>query len=119
MLRTFLRAKIHRARVTRTDLDYEGSLTLDEELLQAAEMKPFELVQVYNITNGHRFETYLIKGKRGSGEVCLNGAAAHLANVNDLIIIASYALVDDQQKIVPKIILVDEHNNIKEAKQGK
>ena len=119
MLRKVLRAKIHRARVTRTDLDYEGSLTLDEELLQAADMAPFELVQVYNITSGHRFETYLIRGERGSGEVCINGAAAHLANVNDLIIVASYALVDDPQKITTKIVLVDENNRIKEIKKGK
>lgn len=119
MLRKVLRTKIHRARVTRTDLDYEGSLTLDEELLQAADMAPFELVQVYNITNGHRFETYIIKGEKGSGEVCINGAAAHLAKTNDLIIIASYGLMEEPKSIIPKIVILGENNSIKEIKGNK
>ena len=119
MLRKVLRAKIHRARVTRTDLDYEESLTLNEELLQAADLAPFELAQVYNITNGNRFETYLIKGERGSGEVCINGAAAHLAKTNDLVIIASYTLVEEPKSISPKIVLVDDNNKITEIKGNK
>jgi len=118
MLRKVLRAKIHQAKVTRTDLNYEGSLTLDHELLEAADMAPFEQVQVYNISNGHRFETYLIKGERGSGEVCLNGAAAHLAKPDDLIIIASYALLEEAESINPKIVILDEENHIKAAKKG-
>jgi len=116
MLRKVLKAKIHRARVTRTDLDYEGSLTIDEELMQAADIARYEQVQVYNITNGHRFETYIIKGEKGSGEICINGAAAHLAKSNDLIIITTYALVDFPESVAPKIVLVDENNHIKEIK---
>ncbi len=90
MLRLMLKSKIHRATVTEADLNYEGSLTLDEDLMDAAGLKPFEGIQVYNITNGSRLETYVITGERGSGTICINGAAAHLTGPGDLVIIASY-----------------------------
>jgi aspartate 1-decarboxylase len=109
-----LKSKIHRATVTETNLNYEGSLTLDEDLIEAADLLPFEKVDVYNITNGNRFSTYIIKGERGSGIVCLNGAAARLAKEGDLIIIASYILIDEKhiKNHHPKIVLVNERNQV-------
>lgn len=114
MFRIMLTSKIHRAVVTDANLDYEGSLTLDEELLQAAELLPYQQVQVYNISNGERFETYLIPGPSGSGTVCVNGAAARLVQVGDLLIIASYKLVHEEEApgIKPRIVLVDGKNRI-------
>ena len=90
MLRNMLRAKIHRARVTGADLNYEGSITIDETLMEAAGILPYEKVQVLNLSNGARAETYVIKGKRDSGEIIMNGAIARLALVDDLVIILSY-----------------------------
>ncbi len=118
MRRIMLKAKIHRAKVTETDLDYEGSLTLDESLMSAADMMTYEQVHVYNITNGERFLTYLIKGKRDSGVVGINGAAAHKAKVGDELIIATYAVLEEEKTdyFMPKIILVDEKNRIKQIK---
>ena len=119
MRRIMLKAKIHRARVTQTDLDYEGSLTLDSNLMDAADMLPYEQVHVYNITNGERFLTYLIKGERDSGIVGINGAAAHKAQVGDELIIATYTVLTEEKTdyFIPKIILVDEKNRIKRVKQ--
>jgi len=112
MYRTMLKSKIHRATVTEADLNYTGSLTVDKDLLEAAEMLHFEQVQVVNINNGARFETYLIEGKRGSGTICVNGAAARLVQVGDRIIVFSYVGVDDEQarQWQPKIVLVGERN---------
>ncbi len=112
MLRTFLNAKIHRARVTETDLHYRGSLTLDPNLLEAAGIAPDEQVEVYNITRGHRFTTYAIEGQRGKGEVCVNGAAAHLAEVDDLVIVATYCLLEPGEVAQhhARVILVDSDN---------
>jgi aspartate 1-decarboxylase len=114
MIRTFLRAKIHRATVTRIDVDYEGSLSLDEDLMEAAGLSPYERVEVYNVTNGERFSTYVIQGRRGAGEVGVLGAAGHRVNIGDRIIIASYAYVEDGEiaSFAPKIILMDEDNRI-------
>lgn len=114
MLRTILNGKIHRATVTGADLDYIGSITIDEDLLRAADMLPFERVQVADVTNGARLETYIIAGEPGSGVVQLNGAAAHLVNVGDLVIIMAYAQVEDAEARgwQPKVVLVDEHNAI-------
>ncbi|MEM2983117.1 MAG: aspartate 1-decarboxylase [Candidatus Bathyarchaeia archaeon] len=116
MKRFMLKSKIHRATVTDTNLHYEGSLTLDEDLMIAADLLPFEEVKVYNITNGHRFETYIIKGEKGSGTVCVNGAAAHLVKKGDLVIIASYILVDEKKTrgYEAKVIIVDENNRVVE-----
>ena len=114
MKRNILKSKIHRAVVTETHLDYEGSLTIDESLLEAANMVPFEQIHVYNITNGERFVTYIIKGEKDSGVIGVNGAAVHKASVGDMLIIASFTLMDDEELsfFYPKVILVDKSNKI-------
>lgn len=118
MLRTILKSKIQGARVTETNLYYEGSVTIDEELMQKADILPGEKVEVLNLNNGQRLETYAIKGKSGSGVICLNGPSARGACVGDEVIILSYALVDEQelkkQTLKLKIIKVDERNRIKD-----
>ncbi|SNZ09997.1 L-aspartate 1-decarboxylase [Persephonella hydrogeniphila] len=118
MRRTVLKSKIHRITITGADLHYEGSLTLDEVVMEAANLVPFERVEVFNINNGNRFSTYVIPGARYSGECILNGAAARLGHAGDLIIIVSYADLDDSELKEFKVNLVymDEDNNIKEHK---
>ncbi len=115
MQRIMCKSKIHRAHVTDANLNYEGSLTLDKNLMEAANLLPYEKVQVVNISNGTRAETYIIEGKRGSGEVCINGALARWAQVNDLIIIISYAVVNESEipTFEPTVLFVDEYNHIK------
>lgn len=112
MLRRFLRAKIHRATVTQTELDYVGSLTIDSDLLKRAGILPNEQVEVYNITRGTRFTTYAIVGEAGTGEMCVNGAAAHLAEVGDLIIVVTYCdLAEDEiESHEPVVLVVDDEN---------
>lgn len=112
MKRTLLKSKIHRAVVTEADLDYEGSLTIDSELMEAADIVPFEQVQVYNVTSGTRLTTYAIEGEPGSGVICANGAAAHLVSPGDLVIIATYADYDEVDVLghEPRVLLVDERN---------
>ena len=114
MNRIMLRAKIHRATVTQCDLNYEGSCGIDEELLEAADIREFEKIELYNVNNGERFSTYAIKGKRGSGEISLNGAAARLAHLGDLLIICTYAPMTeaDIESYKQKIVFVDEKNRI-------
>ena len=114
MRRTFFKSKIHRATVTHADLDYEGSISIDEDLLDAAGILEYEAVHVWNITRGTRLETYAIKGKRGSGVICINGAAAHLNKPGDLVILATFAEMDDSEarSHVPKVVLVDRENRI-------
>jgi aspartate 1-decarboxylase len=109
-----LKSKIHRARITGKDLNYEGSLTLDPELMGAAGLYAYERVQVVNVNNGARLETYVIPGRRGSGEVVLNGAAARWGEVGDPVIIFSYAQLEEQEleSFEPRIIWVDEQNRI-------
>ena len=116
MIRTLLKSKIHRATVTHIDIDYEGSLGIDGDLMKAADILPYELVQVYNIRNGERFETYAIEEPPGSGTVALKGAAARKGARGDLIIIACYTTIDDQilKGFRPAVILVDEANRIRE-----
>ena len=118
MKRIMLRAKIQKLTVSETNLDYEGSLTLDESLMKAADMMPFEQIQVYNISNGERFTTYLIKGEKNSGVVGVNGAAVHKAKVGDKLIVASYVILDkgETDYFMPKILIVDEKNKKKEVK---
>lgn len=113
MLRTILRAKIHRARVTLCDLNYEGSITIDRDLLKRADIKEFEQVQVLNISNGNRIITYAIEGD--SGVIGINGAAARLFQKDDLVIICSYAQASEEEieSFQPNILLVDENNRIK------
>jgi len=110
-----LKSKIHRAKVTDADLNYEGSISIDEKLMDEAALVPYEQVAIYNISNGERFTTYTIKAKRNSGIICLNGAAARKVSKGDLIIIANYVLADEKEvkKWRPKCILVDEKNKIK------
>ncbi len=114
MRRELLRAKIHRATVTETDVEYEGSLTLDGALVDAAGLVPFERIDVYNVTNGARFSTYVIRGGAGTGTVCVNGAAARLASSGDRIIVAAYGSYEDSELAghAPVVILVDERNRI-------
>jgi len=117
MLRVMMKSKIHRATVTQADLNYEGSLTIAAELMQAADILPYEMVHVYNISNGERFETYAIEGEAGSGVICLNGAAARKGAPGDLIIITTYATYEaaELRDHHPKVILVDRHNRLKET----
>jgi aspartate 1-decarboxylase len=114
MRRTLFKSKIHRATVTHADLDYEGSVSIDEELLEAAGICEYEAVHVWNITRGTRLQTYAIKGERGSGVVCINGAAAHLNKPGDLVILATFAEMDEGEARahVPQVVLVDRSNRI-------
>ena len=117
-MRTMLKSKIHRARVTGANLEYEGSITIDEKLLKAADILPYEQVNVLNVNNGARFTTYAIEGEEGSGEICLNGAAARLAVPGDIVIIITYDTVEESrtQDYQPRIVHVNEHNEIVEMK---
>ena len=114
MRRTMLKSKIHRGRVTGSDLHYVGSITVDADLLDAADILEHEQVHVLDIDNGARFETYTIAGERGSGEMCINGAAARLVHTGDRIIVVSYAeySAEDLESYVPRVVHVDEHNGI-------
>jgi aspartate 1-decarboxylase len=118
MLRTMCKGKIHRATVTQADLNYVGSITVDQDLLDAANIYPYEKVQVVNINNGSRLETYTIAGARGSGVICLNGAAARLNAPGDLVIIMSYADYDEQEirQLTPRLVFVDAENRLVETK---
>lgn len=116
MFRTMLNGKIHRARVTEANLNYVGSITIDTDILDAVGMVANEKVQIVNNNNGARFETYIIPGTRGSGIVCLNGAAARLVQEGDVVIIISYALVPEEKVAThePKVAIMDENNQIVE-----
>ncbi len=118
MQRTMCKGKIYRATVTQANLNYIGSITIDQDLLDAADIYPYEKVQVVNVNNGSRLETYTIAGARGSGVICLNGAAARLNAEGDLVIIMSYGQFDEQEirSLEPHIVFVDENNHISEAK---
>ncbi len=119
MFRKLLKSKIHRATVTRSDLNYEGSIAVDEELLEAADIQPFEAVHVWNVSNGARLQTYALPVERGGGEICLNGAAARMAQAGDLVIIASFSWVDEKEagSFSPKLVFVDGKNRIAETKE--
>ncbi|HET7754646.1 MAG TPA: aspartate 1-decarboxylase [Anaeromyxobacteraceae bacterium] len=114
MRRTLFKSKIHRATVTHADLDYEGSVTIDEDLMAASDICEYEAVHVWNITRGTRLQTYAIRGERGSGVICINGAAAHLNRPGDLVIIATFAEMEEAEarKHDPKVVLVDAKNRI-------
>ncbi|WNB93754.1 aspartate 1-decarboxylase [Bacillus sp. NEB1478] len=116
MFRTLMKAKIHRATVTESNLNYVGSITIDEDILDAVDMLANEKVQIVNNNNGARFETYIIPGRRGSGVMCLNGAAARLVHEGDTIIVISYAMFDEAEvkNHQPKVAIMDENNKIKE-----
>jgi aspartate 1-decarboxylase len=113
-----LKSKIHRARVTDCNIDYEGSITIDTDLLRAADILPYERVEVLNVNNGARFKTYAIEGKPGAGDICLNGAAARLASKGDIVIILTYHEVpsDEASHVKPRLVYVDADNHIKGTK---
>ena len=113
MLIEYLFSKIHRATVTDANLDYVGSITIDEELMNLANLRVGQKVDILNVTNGERFQTYIIKGEYGKRDICLNGAAAHKAKIGDKIIIIAYAHMTDEEynNFTPSIVIVDEHNN--------
>ena len=109
-------SKIHRATVTQSDLDYVGSITVDADLLDAADLLPGERVDICDCTNGNRLSTYVIPGERGTGQVCVNGAAAHLVSPGDLVILIAYSQLDESRArtYLPHVVFVDEHNRIVE-----
>ncbi|HWI41068.1 MAG TPA: aspartate 1-decarboxylase [Verrucomicrobiae bacterium] len=114
MNRKMLKSKIHRATVTGADLHYEGSITIDKNLMEASDIIPYEAVAIWNVTNGNRFETYAIEGERGSGVICINGAAARLVAPKDLVIIASFVDMKNEEALAhePKLVFVDECNRM-------
>jgi aspartate 1-decarboxylase len=114
MQRIMLKSKLHRVHVTHAELHYEGSCAIDDDLLDAADIREYQQVDIYNVTNGERFNTYAIRAQRGSGLISVNGAAAHKANPGDILIIASYAMYNEieLQKYHPLLVYVDEHNRI-------
>ena len=117
-VRVMLKSKIHRARVTDSNIDYEGSITIEKKLMEEADILPYEQVEVLNINNGARFTTYAIEGEKG--EICINGAAARLAVKGDIIIILSFCQVEDDEarNFIPKLVYVDEKNAITETKRA-
>jgi aspartate 1-decarboxylase len=117
MIRTMLQAKLHRVRLTQAVIDYEGSCGIDEALLEASGILPNQYIEIYNIANGARFSTYVIRAPRGSGEISLNGAAARLATVGDLLIICAYSAYDEAEiaRHRPVVVLVDEQNRPRSA----
>ncbi|MGA2361927.1 MAG: aspartate 1-decarboxylase [Candidatus Aminicenantales bacterium] len=118
MIRAFLRSKIHRATVTHVDVEYEGSLSLDEDLMKVAGLAPYERIDVWNVANGERFSTYIIQGKKGSRQVGVYGAAGRKVRVGDTIIIAAYAYLEDSEVefFTPKIVVLEEGNRVKEVR---
>ncbi|MBL4954163.1 aspartate 1-decarboxylase [Neobacillus sp. OS1-32] len=120
MFRTMMNGKIHRATVTEANLNYVGSITIDQDILDAVGMLANEKVQIVNNNNGARLETYIIPGERGSGIICLNGAAARLVQPGDIIIIISYVILPEEKAAAhqPKVAIMDEHNRIKELLTG-
>ncbi|MBN3555887.1 aspartate 1-decarboxylase [Fictibacillus nanhaiensis] len=116
MFRTLMKGKIHRATVTESNLNYVGSITIDEDILDAVDMIPNEKVQIVNNNNGARFQTYIIPGKRGSGVMCLNGAAARLVQEGDVVIVISYGMYDETEARhhVPKVAIMDKNNRVQE-----
>lgn len=114
MQRIMLKSKLHRVRVTHSELHYEGSCAIDENLLDAADIREYQQIDIYNVTNGERFTTYAIRAQRGSGVISVNGAAAHKADPGDILIIASYAMYTELelQRFHPQLVYVDERNRI-------
>ncbi|MDD4911237.1 MAG: aspartate 1-decarboxylase [Sideroxydans sp.] len=114
MQRTMLQAKLHRVRVTQSELHYEGSCAIDDDLLDASGIKEYQAIDIYNVTNGERFSTYAIRAQRGSRTISVNGAAAHKANPGDILIIAAYAIYSEAelQNFHPTLVYVDENNGI-------
>lgn len=120
MQRTLLKSKLHRVTVTHSELEYEGSVAIDDKLLVAADIYEYERLEVYNITNGERFGTYAIRAEAGSGIISVNGAAAHKANPGDIIIICTYATLDEKQLtgFKPRLVYVDDNNQIQKVRHA-
>ncbi len=116
MLRTLLLSKIHRATITQTDLNYHGSITIDRDLMDAVGLQPFEKVEIFNVQNGNRFETYAIEGERGSGIIGINGAAARLVHMGDQVIIVNYGIFTEEEAKhhKPAVVILDAENKIME-----
>jgi aspartate 1-decarboxylase len=116
MRRSMFKSKLHRATVTHADVEYEGSVTVDENLLEASDIQEYEAVHIWNVTRGTRLQTYALKGPRGSGLICVNGAAAHLARPGDKVIIATFAEMEEAEarRHVPTVVLLDDKNGIKQ-----
>ena len=120
MQKTLLRSKLHRINVTQVELDYEGSCAVDTDILRKGNLQEYEKIDIYNVTNGERFSTYLMAAEAGSKTVSINGAAAHKASLNDIIIICAYGLYDEEAALIhkPTLVYFDENNNIKSIKYG-
>jgi len=120
MQRTMLKSKLHRVNVTHSELHYEGSCAIDEALLEAGNIREYEQISIYNVTNGERFSTYAIRADRHSGIISVNGAAAHKANPGDIVIIASYAVYNEieLEKFAPQLVYVDSDNRIKSQRNA-
>ena len=120
MQKTLLRSKLHRINVTQVELDYEGSCAVDTDILAKGKLQEYEKIDIYNVTNGERFSTYLMAAEAGSKTVSINGAAAHKASPNDIIIICAYGLYDEEAALIhkPTLVYFDEKNNIKSIKYG-
>jgi aspartate 1-decarboxylase len=120
MQRTMLKSKLHRVRVTHSELDYEGSCAIDEALLDAADIHEYQQIDIYNVNNGERFTTYAIRAQRNSGVISVNGAAAHKAQPGDILIVATYALYNELEleRYKPVLVYVDEHNRIKDKRSA-
>ena len=118
MLRRMCKSKIHRAAVTQAELDYEGSIAIDTDLLKAADVLPYEMVNVFDLNNGERFETYAIPGEAGSGTMCVNGAAARLVQPGDLLIVLSCTMMEEKEALghKPRVVFVDSRNKIVETR---
>lgn len=118
MLRTFLKSKLHRVTITEAELHYQGSVTIDRDLMDAADLRAYEQVQIVNVNNGQRLETYVIEGERGSGVICLNGPAARRGQAGDVIMIMSYVVLSESEleNYEPRTVFVDENNKITQVK---
>lgn len=118
MQRTMLKSKLHRAHVTQSELHYEGSCAIDDTLLEAADIREYQQIDIYNVSNGERFTTYAIRAERDSGTISVNGAAAHKANPGDILIIATYATYSETEleKFAPQLVYVDDNNRIKDSR---
>jgi len=120
MRRTMMKSKIHRATVTEANLHYQGSITIDAALMEAADVLPHERIEIYDLANGNRFATYAIPGAPGRGEICLNGAAAHLAKPGDLVILCTYAEFEDEEarRHRPRVVFVDAENRVRAGERA-
>ncbi len=119
MLKKYLRSKLHGLRVTEANIDYKGSITIDRDLMDAADLNPFEMVKVINLNNGERFETYVIEGERGTGYIGLNGGAARKGGIGDKLLVFSAIWIKEGKKHTVKVVIIDENNKVEKIKISK